>query len=308
MIKYQNVGMTYGKNVVLENIDLEIKTGELFVLVGPSGSGKTTLLRMLNQLTLPTAGDIYYEGKKIKTYDKQKLRLQMGYVPQVSSLFPNLNIEENITIQLEQLRVPKAKRKARAKELLASVDLEPEKFAKRMPDELSGGQQQRVAIIRALATDPKLILMDESFSALDPVLRRQSQNLILELHQRLQTTIVFVTHDMQEAMRLGDRIAILHEGQVQQIGTPTQIIEAPANDFVREFFAPARPRFWNLATVCNKAQALTYDPTAAKVADFDQLLAQLTQQTTLIFNYQEQTYQLSQTQLLEFFQEQGGSA
>ena len=123
MIKYQNVGMTYGKNVVLENIDLEIKTGELFVLVGPSGSGKTTLLRMLNQLTLPTAGDIYYEGKKIKTYDKQKLRLQMGYVPQVSSLFPNLNIEENITIQLEQLRVPKAKRKARAKELLASVDL-----------------------------------------------------------------------------------------------------------------------------------------------------------------------------------------
>ncbi|KRL87274.1 ATP-binding cassette domain-containing protein [Ligilactobacillus apodemi] len=307
MIKYQNVGMTYGKNVVLENIDLEIKTGELFVLVGPSGSGKTTLLRMLNQLTLPTAGDIYYEGKKIKTYDKQKLRLQMGYVPQVSSLFPNLNIEENITIQLEQLRVPKAKRKARAKELLASVDLEPEKFAKRMPDELSGGQQQRVAIIRALATDPKLILMDESFSALDPVLRRQSQDLILELHQRLQTTIVFVTHDMQEAMRLGDRIAILHEGQVQQIGTPTQIIEAPANDFVREFFAPARPRFWNLATVCNKAQVLTYDPTAAKVADFDQLLAQLTQQTTLIFNYQEQTYQLSQTQLLEFFQEQGGS-
>ena len=308
MIKYQNVGMTYGKNVVLENIDLEIKTGELFVLVGPSGSGKTTLLRMLNQLTLPTAGDIYYEGKKIKTYDKQKLRLQMGYVPQVSSLFPNLNIEENITIQLEQLRVPKAKRKARAKELLASVDLEPEKFAKRMPDELSGGQQQRVAIIRALATDPKLILMDESFSALDPVLRRQSQDLILELHQRLQTTIVFVTHDMQEAMRLGDRIAILHEGQVQQIGTPTQIIEAPANDFVREFFAPARPRFWNLAMVCNKAQVLTYDPTAAKVADFDQLLAQLTQQTTLIFNYQEQTYQLSQTQLLEFFQEQGGSA
>ena len=143
MIRYQDVGMKYGENTILEHIDLEIDAGEFFVLVGPSGSGKTTLLRMLNQLTLPTQGDIYLNNKKIKEYDKQKLRLNTGYVLQDSSLFPNLTLEDNITIQLEQLGVTKEKRHARAAELLKSVELDPEVFAKRKPAELSGGQKRR---------------------------------------------------------------------------------------------------------------------------------------------------------------------
>ena len=246
MIRYQDVGMKYGENTILEHIDLEIDAGEFFVLVGPSGSGKTTLLRMLNQLTLPTQGDIYLNNKKIKEYDKQKLRLNTGYVLQDSSLFPNLTLEDNITIQLEQLGVTKEKRHAQAAELLKSVELDPEVFAKRKPAELSGGQKQRVAIVRALATKPDLVLMDESFSALDPVLRRQSQDLILDLHQKLKPTIVFVTHDMQEALRLGDRIAVIHAGHLQQVGTPMQIMQHPANEFVKDFFDPECPHFCNL--------------------------------------------------------------
>src|SRR5699024_5703399 len=198
------------------------------------------------QLTVPTDGDVYFANRKIKDYDVQKLRLDMGYVLQDSSLFPNLNVEDNIAIQLEQKGISKAKRHQRAAELLESVELDPKKYAKRMPSELSGGQQQRVAIIRALATEPSLILMDESFSALDPVLRRKSQDLVLKLHQQYQTTIVFVTHDMQEALRMGQRIAVLNKGVVQQVGTPHDIMQNPATDFVRQFFDTKTPHWWDM--------------------------------------------------------------
>ena len=236
MIKYDHVAKTYSSVPVIRDVSFEINEGDLFVLVGPSGSGKTTLLKMFNRLTVPTEGNVYYQGKKIKDYDLQQLRLQTGYVLQDSSLFPNLNLQDNIAIQLEQQGVAKAKRHQRACELLRVVDMDPEKYAKRMPNELSGGEQQRVGIIRALAAKPTVILMDEPFSALDPVVRRQLQDLVLKLQKQTKTTIIFVTHDMHEALRIGTKIAVLKDGVVQQVGTPQEIINQPATAFVKEFF------------------------------------------------------------------------
>ncbi len=236
MIKYDHVAKTYSSVPVIRDVSFEINEGDLFVLVGPSGSGKTTLLKMFNRLTVPTEGNVYYQGKKIKDYDLQQLRLQTGYVLQDSSLFPNLNLQDNIAIQLEQQGVAKVKRHQRAYELLRAVDMNPEKYAKRMPNELSGGEQQRVGIIRALAARPAVILMDEPFSALDPVVRRQLQDLVLKLQQQTKTTIIFVTHDMHEALRLGTKIAVLKDGILQQVGTPQEIINQPATEFVKEFF------------------------------------------------------------------------
>lgn len=191
---------------------------------------------MFNRLTVPTDGDVYYQGKKIKDYDLQQLRLKTGYVLQESSLFPNLNIQDNIAIQLEQQGVDKEQRHHRAQELLRAVEMDPQIYARRMPNELSGGEQQRVGIIRALAAKPKVILMDEPFSALDPVVRHQLQDLVLKLQKQTHTTIIFVTHDMQEALRLGTKIAVLKDGILQQVGTPQEIINRPATEFVKEFF------------------------------------------------------------------------
>lgn len=236
MIRYEHVAKTYTDIPVLKDVSFEIDRGDLFVLVGPSGSGKTTLLKMFNRLTVPTEGNVYYQDKKIKDYNLRQLRLKTGYVLQESSLFPNLNIEDNIAIQLEQQGVTKEKRHQRARELLKQVDLDPDIYAQRMPNELSGGEQQRIGIIRALAARPAVILMDEPFSALDPVVRRQLQDLILRLQKQTHTTIMFVTHDMQEALRLGTKIAVLKDGVLQQVGTPQKIINQPATPFVKEFF------------------------------------------------------------------------
>ena len=236
MIKYDHVAKTYTDIPVLKDVSFEINRGDLFVLVGPSGSGKTTLLKMFNRLTVPTDGDVYYQGKKIKDYDLQQLRLKTGYVLQESSLFPNLNIQDNIAIQLEQQGVDKEQRHHRAQELLRAVEMDPQIYAHRMPNELSGGEQQRVGIIRALAAKPKVILMDETFSALDPVVRHQLQDLVLKLQKQTHTTIIFVTHDMQEALRLGTKIAVLKDGILQQVGKPQEIINRPATEFVKEFF------------------------------------------------------------------------
>ena len=236
MIKYDHVAKTYTDIPVLKDVSFEINRGDLFVLVGPSGSGKTTLLKMFNRLTVPTDGDVYYQGKKIKDYDLQQLRLKTGYVLQESSLFPNLNIQDNIAIQLEQQGVDKEQRHHRAQELLRAVEMDPQIYARRMPNELSGGEQQRVGIIRALAAKPEVILMDEPFSALDPVVRHQLQDLVLRLQTQTHTTIIFVTHDMQEALRLGTKIAVLKDGILQQVGMPQEIINRPATEFVKEFF------------------------------------------------------------------------
>ncbi|GEO73689.1 ABC proline glycine betaine transporter ATPase [Levilactobacillus namurensis DSM 19117] len=307
MITYRDVGMTYGDKTILKNINLTIEDGELFVLVGPSGSGKTTLLRMLNQLTVPTAGDVYLDDRKIKTYDVRQLRLHMGYVLQDSCLFPNLTVADNVTIQLEQQGVGKQQRRERAAELLTEVDLDPEQYADRYPHELSGGQQQRVALIRALATAPKLVLMDESFSALDPVLRQKAQELVLKLHQTYRPTIVFVTHDMQEALRMGHRIAVLHQGELQQVGTPNEILRHPANDFIRQFFGSRQPHWWQLAYLVQSGllDQVTVTDQLPVLTQFSDLITRLQTVPQLAFQYQGQGYSVTREQLLTYLGQEG---
>nr|WP_241864966.1 ABC transporter ATP-binding protein [Lacticaseibacillus kribbianus] len=220
----------------MQAIDLCVASGELFVLVGPSGSGKTTLLKTVNRLVVPTSGQVLIDGVDVATGDLQTLRRHIGYVLQSSALFPNMTVMQNASVQLEALGWPKARIRPRIEALLRLVDLEPTLYAERRPAELSGGEAQRVGIVRALAADPKLMLMDEPFSALDPVSRRQLQALILKLHRELDTTILFVTHDMQEALHLADRMAVLHDGVLQQVGQPQAVIAEPANAFVADFF------------------------------------------------------------------------
>ncbi|EHE86212.1 ABC transporter family protein [Latilactobacillus curvatus CRL 705] len=236
MIEFEGVTKQYEQSLALDGLTLTIPDNGLFVLVGPSGSGKTTTVKMINRLIEPTSGTIKIDGQPINQMDLQTLRLNIGYVLQNIALFPHLTIEENITIQLEVLKWTKADRQKRARELLEMVHLDPDQYASRYPSELSGGQQQRIGIIRALATSPKVILMDEPFSALDPVTRTQLQDLVLSLQKQLHNTIVFVTHDMKEALRLGDEIAVMRQGSIQQVGTAKAIFNQPKNEFVREFF------------------------------------------------------------------------
>ena len=236
MIEFEGVTKQYEQSLALDGLTLTIPDNGLFVLVGPSGSGKTTTVKMINRLIEPTSGTIKIDGQPINQMDLQTLRLNIGYVLQNIALFPHLTIEENITIQLEVLKWIKADRQKRARELLEMVHLDSDQYASRYPSELSGGQQQRIGIIRALATSPKVILMDEPFSALDPVTRTQLQDLVLSLQKQLHNTIVFVTHDMKEALRLGDEIAVMRQGSIQQVGTAKAIFNQPKNEFVREFF------------------------------------------------------------------------
>lgn len=236
IIEFKDVNKNYDQKKALQDINLQIREGEIFVLVGPSGSGKTTSLKMINGLITVTSGEILFKGKDIHEYDLQKMRWQMGYVLQQIALFPNMTVKENIELIPSMLKWSKEDMKDLASNLLQEVGLSPEKYLKRYPKELSGGEQQRVGIIRAIASKPDIILMDEPFSALDPISRESLQNLVLDIHKNLQTTIVFVTHNMQEALLLADRIAIMRDGQIIQCDTPENISNNPANDFVRDFF------------------------------------------------------------------------
>ncbi|MFC6253689.1 ABC transporter ATP-binding protein [Secundilactobacillus hailunensis] len=237
MIELLNVNKEYQDQHALDHLSLTINDGELFVLVGPSGSGKTTLLKTINRLVVPTSGQVKIDGKDVATVNLQQLRRRIGYVLQTGALFPNMTVAENASVQLDNLKWPAEKKHKRIAELMTEVGLDPDHFLSRMPSELSGGEAQRVGIVRALAAKPSLVLMDESFSALDPVSRRQLQQIVINLHRDLDSTIVFVTHDMHEALRLADRIAVVYNGKLQQVGTPTEILTEPANAFVSNFFA-----------------------------------------------------------------------
>lgn len=285
MIQFKNVSKQYDGNLALDRLNLTIPSRDFFVLVGPSGSGKTTTLKMLNRLIEPTDGNIYFDDKRIIDYDLKQLRLQMGYVLQNIALFPNLNIQENIAIQAESLGWPRKERIARARQLLAQVDLDPDQYATRMPSELSGGEQQRVGIIRALAIKPKVVLMDEPFSALDPISRKQLQDLVLRLHRELKMTFVFVTHDMHEALRLGQHIAVMRLGHIQQIGTGDEIMQHPANDFVRGFFQNEHaPQPATIQQLLNEGygQATTTPATLAATAPVSELAAALQQAPVVV--------------------------
>lgn len=237
MIKYNNVSLCCSTNgLILDGLNFEIQEGEFFVLVGPSGSGKTTTLKLINRLIEQTDGDIYFNNKRLKDYNLRELRLETGYVLQQIALFPNLTVAENIALIPEMKKIDKKVIKEQTEDLLKKVGLDPKHYMKRFPKELSGGEKQRIGILRAIIANPKILLMDEPFSALDPISKVQLQDLIKQLHDEYKRTTVFVTHDMDEAMKLADRICVLKDGRVVQIATPKVLKENPADDFVREFF------------------------------------------------------------------------
>ncbi|WP_208754830.1 ABC transporter ATP-binding protein [Bacillus pacificus] len=244
MIQFNQVSKSYeGGTKAVDSLHLEIKKGEFFVLIGPSGCGKTTTMKMINRLIKTTEGSILIDGKDIQEYNINELRWDIGYVLQQIALFPHMTIAENIAVVPEMRKWSKEKIKARVDELLQMVGLDPDVYRDRMPDELSGGQKQRIGVVRALAANPKIVLMDEPFSALDPLSREQLQKDIVQLQKKIQKTIVFVTHDMQEALSLGDRICIMKEGKIVQLDTPEEIIHNPKNEFVEEFIGN-RGRPW----------------------------------------------------------------
>lgn len=236
MIEFENVSKAYDdQHFAVNGLDLKINKGEFFVIIGPSGCGKTTLLKMINRLIYLTDGTIRIDGKRISDYNLHELRWNIGYVLQQIALFPHMTIAENIAVVPEMKKWSKEEIQHRVRELLEMVGLDPDKYSDRKPKELSGGEQQRVGVIRALAADPEIILMDEPFSALDPLSRAKLQDDLLALQRTIRKTIVFVSHDMQEALKLGDRICVMKDGQIEQLGTPQEIVQNPANDFVRKF-------------------------------------------------------------------------
>ncbi|MED1115376.1 ABC transporter ATP-binding protein [Bacillus paramycoides] len=244
MIQFNHVSKSYEDGTkAVDSLHIEIKKGEFFVLIGPSGCGKTTTMKMINRLIETTEGSILIDGKDIQQYNINELRWNIGYVLQQIALFPHMTIAENIAVVPEMRKWSKKKIQERVDELLHMVGLDPDVYRDRMPDELSGGQKQRVGVVRALAANPKIVLMDEPFSALDPLSREQLQKDIVQLQKKIQKTIVFVTHDMQEALSLGDRICIMREGKVVQLDTPEGIIHNPKNEFVEEFIGN-RGRPW----------------------------------------------------------------
>ena len=243
MIVLRQVSKSFdgGQTYAVADLSLEIAEGETLVLLGSSGCGKTTTLKMINRLIEPTAGAIEVDGRNVLDQDPVELRRSIGYVFQGIGLFPHLTIEENVGVVLRLQGHSVARRRQRAGELLQVVGLEPGEFAHRFPAELSGGQQQRVGVARALAADPQYLLMDEPFGALDAITRDGLQQELLQLKERLAKTIIFVTHDIFEALTLGDRIAVMHEGHLEQVGNRQEVLGTPATDFVRELFAkPAR--------------------------------------------------------------------
>lgn len=235
MIKFQNVTKEFKGNVVLEDISMDIRDGELTVLIGPSGCGKTTTLKMINRLLPTSGGEILIDGEKIETIDKVELRRRMGYVIQQGGLFPHMTIRQNIEIIEELEKKPKEQILENTIKLMKMVDMDPDEFLDRYPPELSGGQQQRIGVIRALANDPEIILLDEPFSALDPITRSALQDELVELQSKVGKTMVFVTHDMDEAIKIADRICIMKGGHILQFDTPEEILRNPADDFVANF-------------------------------------------------------------------------
>jgi osmoprotectant transport system ATP-binding protein len=244
MIRYSSVTKVFytGKATVtaLDNVSLSVPKGNIVVLVGPSGCGKTTLLRLTNKLDSPTNGHILINGKDIHELDGVKLRQGIGYVIQDIGLFPNKTIGENIAVVPRLHNWDKKKIQNRTDELLRMVRLNPEKYRQRFPSELSGGQQQRIGVARALAAGPDILLMDEPFGAIDPINRKELQDEFLNLQGKLKKTVVFVSHDIHEAIKLGDRIALLNHGKLIQYDTPERILASPKNKFVTDFVGADR--------------------------------------------------------------------
>ena len=239
MVKFENVSMAYGENEVLKNLNLHIREGQLVVLIGPSGCGKTTTLQLINRLLKAAEGRVLVNGQDISQINPVELRRGIGYVIQEIGLFPHMTIRQNIEIVPKLLGWDQKRRDARAEELIHLVNMEP-RYLDMYPDELSGGQQQRIGLLRALAAEPPIILMDEPFGALDPITRDALQDEIMTLQKKLKKTIVFVTHDMDEALKIADLIVLMKDGEVVQAATPDEMVRNPANEFVEKFIGPHR--------------------------------------------------------------------
>ncbi|ANU26181.1 betaine/proline/choline family ABC transporter ATP-binding protein [Planococcus versutus] len=241
MLKFENVSKVFnGGFKAVDSVSFDIPEGEFLVLIGPSGSGKSTTMKMINQMVPHTSGTISINGQDIMSLNASELRRNIGYVIQQIGLFPHYTIEKNIATVPELKGWSKEEIRVRVKELMELVGLDPEVFASRYPKELSGGQQQRVGVARALASNPEIILMDEPFGALDPITRDQLQFELISLQRKLKKTIVFVTHDMDEALKLGDRIAIMKDGKLLQLDTPEKLLREPSHGFVEEFIGKHR--------------------------------------------------------------------
>ena len=238
-MEFRDVRKAFGTGApVLDGFTLSVRSGETMALIGPSGSGKTTALRLVNRLIPADSGEVRVEGRDVASEEPVGLRRRIGYVIQEGGLLPHWDVEKNVTIVPRLLGWPEERRRSRAEELLTMVNLPFREFAARRPRELSGGQRQRVGVARALAADPSLVLMDEPFGALDPIARRALQQEFLSWKRQLGKAVLFVTHDIPEAFRLADRVAVLRAGSVVQVGTPREIAESPVDDFVRELARP----------------------------------------------------------------------
>ena len=287
MLKFDHVSKVYkgGKRAV-DDLTLEFEKGEFICFIGPSGCGKTTTMKMINRLIEPTEGSIYINGENIMDKDPVQLRREIGYVIQQIGLFPHMTIQENISLVLKLLKWPEEKRRVRALELLELVDLTPD-YMEKFPHELSGGQQQRIGVLRALAADQSLILMDEPFGALDPITRDSLQEEFKKLQKKLNKTIVFVTHDMDEALKLADRIVIMRDGQLVQCDTPDEILRNPADEFVEEFIGKdrlvqARPNIQTVEQIMNPTPVtITGDHTLSQAI---QLMKQKRVDSLLVVN------------------------
>jgi len=235
MIKFEHVSKRYGRQVVLDDMNLEINEGEFLVLIGPSGCGKTTTLKTINRLIEPDSGEIYINGKNILLQNPVQLRRSIGYVIQQIGLFPNMTVEQNIAAVPKLLKYPKDQWKQIVRDLLELVNMPYEENAHKYPSELSGGQQQRIGVLRALAASPPIVLMDEPFGALDPITRESLQEEVKKLQKKLKKTIVFVTHDMEEALRMADRIVFMNAGKIVQAASSEEMLRNPADDMIRGF-------------------------------------------------------------------------
>ena len=239
MIQFEHVSKSYGKTPILKDLNFTIEDGQFVVLIGPSGCGKTTTMKMINRLLEPDTGSILIDGKNIREQDRVDLRRHIGYVIQQIGLFPNMTVAQNICVVPKLLKYDKAKCDQIVQDLLKMVHMES--YAEKYPSELSGGQQQRIGVLRALAASPPIVLMDEPFSALDPMTREALQDEVKNIQQKLGKTIVFVSHDMGEALKLADVIIFMESGMVVQMASPEEMLEHPANDLVRNFLGKHSP-------------------------------------------------------------------
>lgn len=263
MIKFENISKQYKAKKVLNDITFTVQKGSLVAIIGESGCGKTTLLKMVNRLIKPTSGTICIDGKDTAAMDEVTLRRRIGYVIQQTGLFPHMTIRENIELIPRLEKMPLKDREENTKRLMQMVGLDCNEFLDRYPTELSGGQQQRVGVARAFATDPDIILMDEPFSALDPMTRSDLQDELVQLQSKLKKTIIFVTHDMDEAIKIADRICIMKDGDILQYDTPENILNNPSDEFVSNFVG--KNRIWSSPEFIRVSDIMIDQPvTAAK--------------------------------------------